>query len=318
VTPTIRAGDSRLDHILARIDLATMRGLEIGPLHNPLVSRADGEVFYVDHASTDDLRAKYAADKDVAESDIVDVDFVWGDRPLLEAVGAAAPFDYVVASHVIEHVPDPVGWIDELSGVLRPGGVISLVIPDKRYCFDTRRRTTDVSEIVAAHLERRTRPSLAQIFDFWSRYAVVDCPTVWAGGVGHAELPPAFADALARCRDGQATDGYIDVHATTWTPESFLECLGVLFQLGWLDVRVAAFAPTPVNSLEFFVSLERLPDGLDDDARRALQLESLPSLADVGRPAATAMPVSDRERRLLEIKRGALSRARRVVGRLRR
>jgi hypothetical protein len=44
----------------------------------------------------------------------------------------------------------------------------------------------------------------------------------------------------------------------------------------------------------------------------------LPSLADVGRPAATAMPVSDRERRLLEIKRGALSRARRVVGRLRR
>ena len=40
--------------------------------------------------------------------------------------------------------------------------------------IDARRGTTDVSEIIEASLEKRSRASLAQIFDFESRYVNVD------------------------------------------------------------------------------------------------------------------------------------------------
>ena len=161
-----------LEHILKYIDVASMSGLEIGPLHNPVVSKDNGHsVFYVDHADTETLRQKYADHTNVHIA--IDVDYVWSG-PLREVVGAAAPFDYVIASHVIEHVPDLVTWLDELADVLRPGGVISLVIPDKRFCFDARRRTTDVNELVDAYLAKHTRPSLAQIYDFWAKYVTVD------------------------------------------------------------------------------------------------------------------------------------------------
>jgi SAM-dependent methyltransferase len=322
VTPSTRNQATRvphvgLAHVVANIELATTRGLEIGPLHNPIVWRDESTVFYVDHADTEALRAKYANDPNVPE--VLDVDFVWGDRPLAEAVGDAAPFDYVVASHVIEHVPDPVSWLKELAGVLRPGGIISLVVPDKRYCFDARRSTTDVSDIVASHLERRTQPTLAQIFDFEARYAPVDSLAVWAGQVGYDEGQPLrLQHALERCQAAQQADGYIDVHATTWTPASFVEALRVLFELGWLDVRVASFTPTPFNFLEFYVSLERLPVGLSDVEKRSLQLDSLPSVTDADPPKVDTMSMSDRERRLIEIKRSVLASGRRFARRLRR
>ena len=153
-------------------DLEGRTGLEIGALHHPVVDHRGARVLYVDHASTEQLRAKYADDP--AVGDMVDVDVVWGDRSLrtelAAALGEAAAVDFVVASHVVEHVPDLVGWLAELTDVLRPGGVLALAVPDKRFCFDARRRTTDVAEVLDAHLSGRTRPTLAATFDFWTRY----------------------------------------------------------------------------------------------------------------------------------------------------
>ena len=57
------------------------------------------------------------------------VDYVWGDRTLVEAVGQGVYFDYLVASHVVEHVPDMIGWFGEIPAVLKAGGVLSLVFP---------------------------------------------------------------------------------------------------------------------------------------------------------------------------------------------
>jgi SAM-dependent methyltransferase len=38
-------------------------------------------------------------------------------------------FDRVIASEVMEHIPDDVGALDELTRVLRPGGVLAVTIP---------------------------------------------------------------------------------------------------------------------------------------------------------------------------------------------
>ena len=44
--------------MLAAIDPSQGIGLEIGPLDSPIVTREMGNVRYVDHASTEDLRVK--------------------------------------------------------------------------------------------------------------------------------------------------------------------------------------------------------------------------------------------------------------------
>jgi len=318
-----------LEHILGYIDVSSMRGLEIGPLHNPVVSKQDGHsVFYVDHADTETLRQKYADHSNVNIT--VDVDYVWSG-PLRDVVGDAAPFDYVIASHVIEHVPDLVSWLDELADVLRPGGVISLVIPDKRFCFDARRRTTEVNELVDAYLAKHTRPSLAQIYDFWAKYATVDAAEMWAG---HAVPPPdrkQALDAYERCLEAMGHDDYVDVHVTTWTPRTFVDVLRELFELDLVRFRVAALAPTPFNSLEFYVTLERLDDDMPVEERRELQLASLPALVDDGMSDRAAVvpgrsvirgralvDVSAKELRAIQLKRRFFGLSRRAVQRVRR
>jgi len=83
-----------------------MSGVEIGALDRPLVSTSEGKAFYVDHAATRQLREKYRADANVSVEHIVDVDAIWGAQTLRDCVGRDKLFNYVVASHVVEHVPD--------------------------------------------------------------------------------------------------------------------------------------------------------------------------------------------------------------------
>ena len=125
----------RRARMLGSIALADSTGLEIGALHSPLVRRHESQIRYVDYASTAVLRENFRHPGDPA--DIVEVDIVWGGRTLRECLDA--PVDYILASHVIEHVPDLIGWLLELREALKPGKVLGLAIPDRRHTFDIRR-----------------------------------------------------------------------------------------------------------------------------------------------------------------------------------
>lgn len=299
--------------LLDGLDLDGLHGLEIGALHHPLVPTDRTVVRYVDHATTEELRSKYAGHDEVDR--LVEVDVVWGDRPLREALGEG-DVDFVVASHVLEHVPDPITWLEDLAGVLAPGGVIALAVPDKRFCFDLRRRESDVAEVVEAHLERRTRPSLAATFDFWAHLEVVDGATLWEGDAPPAE-PPRDEAALARTVAAAASDDYWDVHCWVFTPDSFLAILTRLVAMDLLpSLALRSFRPTAHGSIEFHVVLERLPDDLPDDERRRRQRAQLVAApAEGARQAAaagTGLRVSARERQLILAKRRVVERLRRL------
>jgi SAM-dependent methyltransferase len=251
--------------IFAFIDIDTMRGLEIGALHNPRLPVDHPNSHFLDHATAEELRAKYAEDPPMAGhlDEIVDVDYVWqpGMR-LRDAVGADAPFDFVVAAHLIEHIPNPIGWFQQVAEIVRPGGIISLVVPDKRYCFDARRDVTVAAPWVDAYLRDLDQPSYEQIYDAeTNRIVGVDTATLWSG-IDPAELARkdvedpdvyAYRQCLARRDQG----AFIDVHCSTFTPESFVDLFDTVVRLGLMPFEIVQVFPTEVHSLEFHVSLAR-------------------------------------------------------------
>ena len=147
------------------IDLDTMHGIEIGALHSPRLPRGHPNVTYLDHATREELIAKYADNPDAGpQADgLVPVDHVWqpGMR-LIDAVGDAAPLDFVIASHVIEHIPDPIGWLAQIAEILVDGGILALVVPDRRFTFDVNRPETTAAELIGAMVDGRQTPSPEQ------------------------------------------------------------------------------------------------------------------------------------------------------------
>ena len=112
-------GASHKGKLLRSIAPLRQDGLEIGALCNPTVSKTEsnGRVFYVDFSTAQQSREKYRNDPNVNVEEIVETDYVWGRRTLPELVNGRM-FDYVIASHVIEHVPNMLGWLREIASVL--------------------------------------------------------------------------------------------------------------------------------------------------------------------------------------------------------
>ena len=320
----------RKEQLLRHIDLRHGPGVEIGPLDKPIVAVSEASMLYVDHASTEELRAKYHDDPHVSIDEIVPIDVRWADRRLSESLEGRGPVRWVVASHVIEHVPDPAGWLGQIAEVLVPGGILSLAIPDGRFCFDAKRRTTDVSELIAAALSARTRPTVSSTYDFWARMTAVDPVEAWEGRRSALE-PDHEALALEKCHQAITSSEYQDIHCSVFTPQSFVEAFDVLMRLDivpWYLVR--DLRPTERGQIEFFVSLERLPAALEPDERRHLQSASVASAlasvaaADMPGPSARegsrmrVTELSEKELTMVELKRSVLSGARRMSRRLSR
>jgi SAM-dependent methyltransferase len=254
--------------LLQGLEPARSTGLEIGPLASPIVRREDGPILYVDHADAATLRRKYAGGL-VDVDAIVEVDAVWGEASLQETLGRRV--DYVIASHVAEHVPDLISWLEEMRGVLNPGGELRLVLPDKRYSFDYFRQPTRLSDLVAAWMVRARRPQMTQILDFVLNYA----PGIDGAGIDEGRCDPtgtprhySFAGAVElaqRSLDDPAH--YEGVHCWVFDPAHFAALMLQLTDAGLLHMGCARFVDTePAHWYEFYVFLRPC---CDRDEQRA-------------------------------------------------
>ncbi len=246
---------NRNEKLLHCIDLVNQIGVEVGPLDKPIVTRKMGKVLYIDRGTTAALRHKYALDANVDTDKIVDVDYVWGEKSLVDLTQAQAPFDYVIASHVIEHVPDFIGWLGEVRSILKTGGILSLAIPDKRRCFDYERYPTKLAEVIDAYLHCRKKPSPQQIFDYFSSFVSFRGSIAWGATVNTDELIRihSVAEAWDNAKTAFTEDEYCDVHCWVFTPASFFSLLSNLTMMDLLKFEVAQFYES--EGCEFHVSL---------------------------------------------------------------
>ena len=125
-------------------------GLELGPGHAPFpVPYPGAGVRFVDRWQPAENRALFRELGD--EAPFPEPDIVSNlDTDRLGAVDDASQ-DFVIASHVLEHVANPLALLDDIHRVLRPGGTLLVLLPDRHRTFDHGRRPTSLAHLLDEH-----------------------------------------------------------------------------------------------------------------------------------------------------------------------
>jgi SAM-dependent methyltransferase len=273
-----RRGRNILDRnaaILGGLDRASARILEIGPSYGPIApKRAGWRTTVVDHTDRAGLVAKYTP-LNVDVSAIEEVDRIWDGRPLEMVIPPEdhATYDALIASHVIEHIVDPISFLASADHLLVSGGKVLLAVPDLRLCFDCMRPPSTTGQVIAAWREKRTRHTWSAVFD---NLAYAALPVDGSPGWMRAAVPPLqLSNDLIKiwptaARYEDRGDGeYLDTHGWTFTPATFALLMLELEALQLSRWRVARIVECP--GVEFLAFLERAPARPPSDAELRLR-----------------------------------------------
>lgn len=245
----------------------TGTGIEIGALHNPLPVPPTADVRYVDRMPSDDLRRHYP---ELADEPLVPVSII-GDAHDLAAM-ADGSLDFVIANHLLEHLDNPIRGLQEMTRVLRPGGILYIALPDPRVSFDRYRALTPVEHIVE---EYRNGPDATREDHFRD----------WVHNVeARLDDAPRLGDDQKAARVHALMDLDYSIHFHVWRPDTFLEFLVAASKEGHLALELLEFHPCSGGEDNEYIfvfgnGLSAQPrtapppanDGSDADLRQQLQ-----------------------------------------------
>lgn len=211
-------------------------GIEVGPWFAPIAPKKEGyKCWSLDLFDAETLRRRAQSDPDVPKEripEIEEVDLIGSATAIADLVaerGALGTFDYIISSHNLEHLPDPIRFLQGCEKVLKSGGILSMAIPDRRACFDYFRPHTTLSAWLQAYFESRVRPTFAQVFEQNSLRSCMDrdrkLVTSWSlfddphCVAPYRRLQEAFDSWKASI--AAADLEYRDVHCWAFTPASF-------------------------------------------------------------------------------------------------
>jgi SAM-dependent methyltransferase len=225
-------------HRLPHLSLLRGNGIEIGALHEPSAVGDGAQVVYVDtHTKEESLRLfpELKADQLVTPVKLVNLDA--GELNQF----APASMDFVIASHVLEHLANPVFAVEQIFTVLRPHGIALLAIPDKNFTFDRMRGTTSFGHLWQDYLDRVTENSDEHYLDFLRGTA----PQIFDGP------PENIANHLSHVRGRHE-------HSHVWSSETFHEFMFLVIPLLGFRARLLTHSAGEQNGHEYFGMWEKL------------------------------------------------------------
>ncbi|WP_039046414.1 methyltransferase domain-containing protein [Plesiomonas shigelloides] len=234
------------NYVLNDIDTNQL-GLEISPLFNPVTDKIHHNVHYTDYTSSEESRSKH---KHYEHDDIVDIDFIWQPNKKLIECSENSQYQWAVASHVIEHVPDPIGWMLQVFDVISDNGIFSIVLPDARGTYDKHRQLTEVSDLLLSWLYQDNIPNPKQLYGFLSKVLSSDLD----GNLLDAKHY-SIHEALNFTLNSFTLGRYFDAHCSVFTGDSFIDIIKELNDLGILNVLIIDFSQ---REDEFYIKLKKL------------------------------------------------------------
>ncbi len=237
------------------------KGLEIGPSYNPICPKRKGfDVETIDCLDADGLRERYGNDPNSQSLiwQIEDVDYIWNGEDYSELTKKENYYDYILASHLIEHTTDFIGFLQQCAAMLKEDGILSLAVPNKHNCFDFFRENTSLSQVIDKHFGETSRHGRGTLVENRSYYASLGGIVSWTGNTLRTEKKLSFLNTKAFAKQGlEASSAYIDAHEWVFTPGSFRILINDLNELGLIDLEEVSFYNDKENTNEFCVSLKK-------------------------------------------------------------
>ncbi len=246
---------TREQKLLHAVDKSA-RGVEIGPSHSPIAPKRKGfRVTTIDTLSKEGLLDKYK-NHGVDLENIEEVDFVWRGERYPELLGERNSFEWILASHVIEHTPDIIAFFNDCEELLTDSGVLSLAVPDKRYCFDHFRPISGLARVLDSHHSKLTSHTAGSIVEYMLNAVSLGGQIAWSSSqVGEFKFLCDIPSVIAHLKlEPEARHG-MDVHAWCFTPASFRLLVHDLNLLGLSTLQ--AFQSFPTEGHEFFMALRK-------------------------------------------------------------
>ena len=273
-----RAGKSVGREEMIRKDITKEQiGLEIGPSHHPIVSKKDGyRVETVDWLDQQGLKEHYkghGVDTDAIE----EVDYVWHGGSYSRLIGKKDYYDYIVASHMIEHTTDFLGFLKDCSALLKEDGILRLAVPDKRFCFDHYRDVTGLAEVINNYYEPSTLQSVGSVAEYHLNVVKYKDNISWRRPDGmenssdkHYTFVHSVDYAKHIMRLVKDEKEYQDIHHYVFTPLSFELLIMDLRLLELLDLEIVEMTETEGN--EFVVTMKKSAEQYTVDPEYRKQL----------------------------------------------
>jgi SAM-dependent methyltransferase len=139
-------------------------GIEIGPGHVPFPVPQTLSVRYVDRWEPTENSTLFPELGDMPGFPKPDV-IANLDVDRLGTISEASQ-DFVIASHVLEHLANPIAMLVDIHRVLRSGALLIILIPDRHKTFDRNRLPTPLPHLVDEYRRDVREVDDAHILDF--------------------------------------------------------------------------------------------------------------------------------------------------------
>ena len=131
---------------------------------------------------------------------------VVGDAANVTAAVAPGAYDLLFASHVLEHMLDPIGALKSWDAALAPGGVLLLMLPWKDPTFDHLRAPNTLDQLAQKHVRYGAgRDEAALLVDFEQTVRAIDLALDWG-------FPPGAQASDLRRRTLASPQGREQLH----------------------------------------------------------------------------------------------------------
>lgn len=201
-------------------------GVEIGPGPRPqILPTQTTSVKYVEQATPDEWERLYGRDSRTPLDKSLWEHYVVGNADSVPA--SPASLDFIFSSHVVEHLGNPLGHLAYWCTLLKPGGKVLAVIPDRDGCKDFVFPPSTIEELLAELAAGDMKVGLRH-YERWLPH----------------RMPKASAQELM--------DSGRSIHAHFYTPDSMEAILRATYaRLGFSSSEVTASA----NHKDFFITL---------------------------------------------------------------
>ena len=141
------------------------KGLDLGPWHVPFETPM-GTTETVERYSLEDLKNVFHNLPENEFNNLPTPDYVSDfDFEFLKQFTNDSR-DFIIASHLLEHLAQPFKLIHDIYRVLKPGGILMIALPDKRNTFDSKRELMNLSHFIEDIKQNLTIEDINHLKDY--------------------------------------------------------------------------------------------------------------------------------------------------------